>query len=123
MNIANETDEVANFRIKQAQTRRRIRLRIRCIGEIADRFQANHRKDFIAVGFASAGVNQAAHFTRQKIRRLLIHERNEAQRVFRFCTGEPPSECKRCSRSEEHTSELQSPMYLVCRLLLEKKKI
>ena len=24
--------------------------------------------------------------------------------------------------SEEHTSELQSPMYLVCRLLLEKKK-
>src|SRR5437763_15347364 len=26
------------------------------------------------------------------------------------------------NRSEEHTSELQSPMYLVCRLLLEKKK-
>src|SRR5437879_10366101 len=30
----------------------------------------------------------------------------------------PPEE----PRSEEHTSELQSPMYLVCRLLLEKKK-
>src|SRR5438552_6120310 len=26
------------------------------------------------------------------------------------------------SRSEEHTSELQSPDHLVCRLLLEKKK-
>src|SRR5437879_7635523 len=26
-------------------------------------------------------------------------------------------------RSEEHTSELQSPMYLVCRLLLEKKNM
>src|SRR5437762_6272592 len=26
-------------------------------------------------------------------------------------------------RSEEHTSELQSPMYLVCRLLLENKKL
>src|SRR3712207_7913443 len=26
-----------------------------------------------------------------------------------------------CSRSEEHTSELQSRQYLVCRLLLEKK--
>src|SRR5256885_5260892 len=26
-----------------------------------------------------------------------------------------------CSRSEEHTSELQSPCNLVCRLLLEKK--
>src|SRR5437763_11021539 len=29
----------------------------------------------------------------------------------------------RVARSEEHTSELQSPMYLVCRLLLEKKKL
>src|SRR3712207_8198160 len=27
-----------------------------------------------------------------------------------------------CQRSEEHTSELQSRQYLVCRLLLEKKK-
>src|SRR2546426_5834532 len=31
--------------------------------------------------------------------------------------GEPP-----LTRSEEHTSELQSPCNLVCRLLLEKKK-
>src|SRR5437763_4521403 len=30
--------------------------------------------------------------------------------------------CAERFRSEEHTSELQSPMYLVCRLLLEKKK-
>src|SRR5258708_15029730 len=29
---------------------------------------------------------------------------------------------RRCPRSEEHTSELQSPDHLVCRLLLEKKK-
>src|SRR5205823_10726580 len=33
-----------------------------------------------------------------------------------ICTPVPPS------RSEEHTSELQSLAYLVCRLLLEKKK-
>src|SRR5258708_31345284 len=32
------------------------------------------------------------------------------------------SEIVRGSRSEEHTSELQSPDHLVCRLLLEKKK-
>src|SRR5256885_7734773 len=32
-----------------------------------------------------------------------------------------PAACP--SRSEEHTSELQSPCNLVCRLLLEKKKI
>src|SRR5256885_7393442 len=30
---------------------------------------------------------------------------------------------RRADRSEEHTSELQSPCNLVCRLLLEKKKI
>src|SRR2546422_9967095 len=29
---------------------------------------------------------------------------------------------RRASRSEEHTSELQSRLHLVCRLLLEKKK-
>src|SRR3712207_8907433 len=40
----------------------------------------------------------------------------------------PPRQRPRCSwtstasRSEEHTSELQSRQYLVCRLLLEKKK-
>src|SRR5258708_21191810 len=33
-----------------------------------------------------------------------------------------PLPCSNCSRSEEHTSELQSPDHLVCRLLLEKKK-
>src|SRR2546426_6826867 len=33
--------------------------------------------------------------------------------------GHPGTEC---GRSEEHTSELQSPCNLVCRLLLEKKK-
>src|SRR2546426_8034100 len=40
----------------------------------------------------------------------------------------PPASALRCdrqtrpARSEEHTSELQSPCNLVCRLLLEKKK-
>src|SRR3712207_7807867 len=33
-----------------------------------------------------------------------------------------PSPLPSSSRSEEHTSELQSRQYLVCRLLLEKKK-
>src|SRR5256885_11483523 len=35
-----------------------------------------------------------------------------------------PAACRRAppGRSEEHTSELQSPCNLVCRLLLEKKK-
>src|SRR5690242_20970385 len=34
----------------------------------------------------------------------------------------PPEERRRVLRSEEHTSELQSHVNLVCRLLLEKKK-
>src|SRR5690348_17876322 len=37
---------------------------------------------------------------------------------------DPTASTRSCSgrRSEEHTSELQSPVHLVCRLLLEKKK-
>src|SRR5438552_10104331 len=64
---------------------------------------------------------------------------------FAASVATPPSRCKKFSatrshasrvralpstsaitspaRSEEHTSELQSPDHLVCRLLLEKKKI
>src|ERR1017187_10994041 len=36
--------------------------------------------------------------------------------------GRAPGRSWQTFRSEEHTSELQSPMYLVCRLLLEKKE-
>src|SRR3712207_7254992 len=44
---------------------------------------------------------------------------------FRGPTIATSNECRRrhlSCRSEEHTSELQSRQYLVCRLLLEKKK-
>src|SRR5258708_31834347 len=42
----------------------------------------------------------------------------------RRCPGQRRAELtvSRHERSEEHTSELQSPDHLVCRLLLEKKK-
>src|SRR2546426_2548484 len=42
----------------------------------------------------------------------------------RSCRGRDPTRSWRLcrGRSEEHTSELQSPCNLVCRLLLEKKK-
>src|SRR5215831_20868947 len=41
-----------------------------------------------------------------------------------WASGAPPgvSSCCGSTRSEEHTSELQSLRHLVCRLLLEKKK-
>src|SRR3712207_7232864 len=48
----------------------------------------------------------------------------QAGRVLRCVAYERPlaPEWVRAVRSEEHTSELQSRQYLVCRLLLEKKK-
>src|SRR5947209_2490588 len=39
-----------------------------------------------------------------------------------YLKGKPAREVCEVIRSEEHTSELQSRQYLVCRLLLEKKK-
>src|SRR5690348_17798550 len=47
--------------------------------------------------------------------------------LFPFALGPDPELLARIAggvllRSEEHTSELQSPVHLVCRLLLEKKK-
>src|SRR3712207_8393754 len=44
--------------------------------------------------------------------------RTSTRGSFRCADGQWPP----WSRSEEHTSELQSRQYLVCRLLLEKKK-
>src|SRR5437762_8155619 len=54
--------------------------------------------------------------------RSVLHHRLGAEQVG--LDHEFVRDCRRRlvpPRSEEHTSELQSPMYLVCRLLLEKK--
>src|SRR5260370_19806357 len=48
-------------------------------------------------------------------------ERGLAQLRFIHCEAEHWMK-RSCARSEEHTSELQSHLNLVCRLLLEKKK-
>src|SRR2546422_1817359 len=42
--------------------------------------------------------------------------------VVRHVVHHPGNEAGHIRRSEEHTSELQSRLHLVCRLLLEKKK-
>src|SRR5205809_6088596 len=44
------------------------------------------------------------------------------QRVQKHPGRRLPGSCASVSRSEEHTSELQSRLHLVCPLLLEKKK-
>src|SRR5258707_5818389 len=53
-----------------------------------------------------------------------ILQRDEAKIGHRALrrANEPPMNSILAARSEEHTSELQSRQYLVCRLLLEKKK-
>src|SRR3712207_8176233 len=50
----------------------------------------------------------------------LIIEGNPAE--LEWLRRQIEEECGDDARSEEHTSELQSRQYLVCRLLLEKKK-
>src|SRR2546425_8784869 len=49
-------------------------------------------------------------------RPALVTDRAQDRRAHRL------ADARRSWRSEEHTSELQSLAYLVCRLLLEKKK-
>src|SRR2546422_6892925 len=58
-------------------------------------------------------------------RRFILHN----VRVVGGCCGTTPDHIRQIktavrslARSEEHTSELQSRLHLVCRLLLEKKK-
>src|SRR3989441_4430321 len=53
---------------------------------------------------------------------VLVGGVNSPVRAFRAVGGEPLIIARGAGRSEEHTSELQSLAYLVCRLLLEKKK-
>src|SRR5438876_11754271 len=52
---------------------------------------------------------------------LPISLSHDPKRAGRRCQGSTADGAV-SARSEEHTSELQSPVHLVCRLLLEKKK-
>src|SRR5256885_6477010 len=60
------------------------------------------------------------------------YSRNENVPVLRYVVygsisapirNSPRSVCEMYTRSEEHTSELQSPCNLVCRLLLDKQNV
>src|SRR5574337_1381309 len=57
-------------------------------------------------------VDQAEELALARVRKLFHAEAANVQ----------PHSGAQANRSEEHTSELQSPLNLVCRLLLEKKK-
>src|SRR2546422_8403266 len=61
--------------------------------------------------FRSYGIKVRGISQRHRERTLVLEDRHDA-----VLSGDMPG------RSEEHTSELQSRLHLVCRLLLEKKK-
>src|SRR3712207_8894612 len=67
-----------------------------------------------------------AHGTRTpgapRAQRTFAGDWGSARRRIRAGNLPPRAELNSVGRSEEHTSELQSRQYLVCRLLLEKKK-
>src|SRR5687768_17810055 len=68
-----------------------------------------------AVGRAQAHLRSRAADRQVRSRRILA--------PVRVAQREAAARLRSEARSEEHTSELQSRLHLVCRLLLEKKKI
>src|SRR3712207_7736776 len=67
-------------------------------------------------------ADDADHVRELVLRRQHRHERPLCERAVADLAAAGSAHEARLPRSEEHTSELQSRQYLVCRLLLEKKK-
>src|SRR3712207_7346336 len=73
------------------------------------------RSDLLEVHGIVRGVEPVDHREQERRDAEADDERGEGHRLHQRVAGA-------LVRSEEHTSELQSRQYLVCRLLLEKKK-
>src|SRR2546425_9186832 len=71
-------------------------------------------------GVREAGISGGA--SGRPLRRSDRRRRRREGRRLLHASGEEAVDLLSVDRSEEHTSELQSLAYLVCRLLLEKKK-
>src|SRR3712207_7644311 len=91
---------------------------------------ANERTyDRLTVADAARLLGLSAEAVRMRIKRGTLASEKVGGTVYVLLDTNPtPSNADRTTdrtaetRSEEHTSELQSRQYLVCRLLLEKKK-
>src|SRR5438876_9063161 len=76
-----------------------------------------------AGGPRAAGDDGEAHRAQHLVHTDEVATRHEEVEVaHRNAGGARMGDLDLLVRSEEHTSELQSPVHLVCRLLLEKKK-
>src|SRR5436189_404841 len=83
-------------------------------------FRSSHRAiDVPEAADGVAPVRESSAFTSAQLHRLDRFRQTAGDETEAVAGGRSPAGG---GRSEEHTSELQSPMYLVCRLLLEKKK-
>src|SRR2546429_6094165 len=74
----------------------------------------------------SSDLSRARRCTQAVIRRVFVAHPGRGDKTPASGHISPPSGRKlssRPGRSEEHTSELQSRLHLVCRLLLEKKNL
>src|SRR2546427_4968160 len=71
--------------------------------------------DALPISFGSFSMNVSS-------RVFLVSSATRSMAHSSSTTSQSLAPGLRCSRSEEHTSELQSQSNLVCRLLLEKKK-
>src|SRR3712207_7786112 len=71
---------------------------------------------------AHHGVREAVHSGATGPRPPRLKDRGGDGEAHEKLREEHVHEHRQARRSEEHTSELQSRQYLVCRLLLEKKK-
>src|SRR3712207_7045713 len=67
-------------------------------------------------------LERAGRFHFRKDRDRFVAGRGALREILGRYAGVAPQRLRFRYRSEEHTSELQSRQYLVCRLLLEKKK-
>src|SRR5947208_3754750 len=74
------------------------------------------RKKLIEVALPLEAINKAS------ARESFIYRGNPSA-IHKWWAQRPLAAINEALRSEEHTSELQSPDHLVCRLLLEKKTI
>src|SRR5256885_6338181 len=76
--------------------------------------------------FRSGCDKRHEHYIDAGTHQIVYADDSERARISPFAlgppSGTPGNRISPLKRSEEHTSELQSPCNLVCRLLLEKKK-
>src|SRR5690348_17921537 len=85
----------------------------------------------VSYGQNNVGLDASGSGKVKSPRVALYGSRGSGQRTFKGSAGYADQDFQtqrfvtiggNTTRSEEHTSELQSPVHLVCRLLLEKKK-